>query len=366
MESMANITPDFWRGKRVLVTGHTGFKGTWLINLLTYFGAAVTGIALKSPTAEGDFFFKTTAEKKIRSVIADVRDLSTVKKIFAECQPEIVFHLAAQPIVLESYRDPVTTYETNVMGTVNVLECVRLNDTVQSVINVTTDKVYENLEWVWGYRETDCLNGHDPYSNSKSCSELVTASYKKSFFNARKVAVSTLRAGNVIGGGDFSPKRIIPDCVRAAINGDPIKIRNARSIRPYQHVLEPLYVYMLVAEKQFLHKDLAGSYNIGPNESDTLTTGELANMFCTIWGENITWQDTNESDAREARLLRLDCSKLQSVFNWHPHMNAKKAVAKTVEWAKIYANNGNLTEITEKQIQEFLKVGGQHGARQLT
>ena len=254
---------DFYKDRKVLVTGHTGFKGTWLCKLLVLAGAKVTGYSLEPPT-DPSLFAICGMEKQMHSVIGDIRDLPHLLQIFQETKPEIVLHLAAQPIVRDSYRDPVGTYETNVMGTVHVLECVRQTDSVRSFLNVTTDKVYENREWEWGYRETDPLNGYDPYSNSKSCSELVTHSYRKSFFAAGAPAISTARAGNVIGGGDFAHDRIIPDCVRAAISGQPVKLRNPDSIRPFQHVLEPLSVYLMIAAAQVEEPSLAGSYNVGP------------------------------------------------------------------------------------------------------
>lgn len=239
---------EFYRGKRVLVTGHTGFKGSWLCKVLANAGAIVTGYSLEPPT-EPNLFKISGIEQKMRSIIGDIRDLARLKEAFQEAQPDIVFHLAAQPIVRDSYKDPVYTYETNVMGTVNVCECVRMNTCVKSFLNVTTDKVYHNREWEWGYRETDPLDGYDPYSNSKSCSELVTSSYINSFFNNMDVAVSTARAGNVIGGGDFANDRIIPDCIRAAQKRENIIVRNPYSTRPYQHVLEPLAAYLRILER---------------------------------------------------------------------------------------------------------------------
>ena len=232
---------DFYKGKKILVTGHTGFKGSWMSQMLLLAGAEVSGYALSAPTSPSLFELCGLADE-MNSVEGDIRDLEKMKKVFLEVRPEIVIHMAAQPIVRESYRTPVYTYETNVMGTVNLLECVRLSDSVRSVINVTTDKVYKNREWYWGYRENEELNGHDPYSNSKSCSELVTSSYKECFLNEADIAVSTVRAGNVIGGGDFAADRIIPDCVRAVENGNNIVVRNPYSVRPYEHVLEPIAV----------------------------------------------------------------------------------------------------------------------------
>ena len=251
---------SFYKGKKVLVTGHTGFKGTWLCRILINAGAQVTGYSLNPPT-EPNLFSMADVESRMNSVIGDIRDLDHLKKVFEQTQPEIVLHLAAQPIVRDSYKDPVYTYETNVMGTVNICECVRLNPCVKSFLNVTTDKVYKNNEWEWGYRENEPLDGFDPYSNSKSCSELVTHSYINSFFNNMDLAVSTARAGNVIGGGDFANDRIVPDCVRAAIEGKDIIVRNPHSTRPYQHVLEPLAAYLIIAQKQFEDKKYAGFYN---------------------------------------------------------------------------------------------------------
>ena len=259
---------NFYKGKNVFVTGHTGFKGSWLCKILSDAGANVTGYSLGPPT-EPDLFSISEIEKNINSVIGDINDYEKLKTAFDKSKPEIVFHLAAQPLVRESYKDPAYTYRTNVMGTVNILECVRNSNCVRSFLNVTTDKVYKNKEWEWGYRENEELDGFDPYSNSKSCSELVTHSYINSFFNNDDPpAVSTARAGNVIGGGDFAADRIIPDCVRAMQEGKEIILRNPNSTRPYQHVLEPLSVYMMIAEKQYENKKYASSYNVGPDECD--------------------------------------------------------------------------------------------------
>ena len=290
----------FYKGKKVLVTGHTGFKGAWLSKILLEAGAEVTGYSLE-PNTEPSLFKILNLENKLNSIIGDIANLEKLKRIFEEYKPEIVFHLAAQPIVLDSYKEPVYTYMTNVMGTVNLLECVRESNTVKSVINVTTDKVYENMEWEWGYRENERLNGYDPYSNSKSCSELVTHSYKVSFFDDKKVAVSTVRAGNVIGGGDFANFRIIPDCVRAMENNKVIEIRNPNSTRPYQHVLEPLFAYLLIAKKQYEDYTYASSYNIGPSEEDCVTTEELVKIFCDKWGNGARWEVINFEAPHEGK-----------------------------------------------------------------
>lgn len=345
----------FYNGKKVLVTGHTGFKGTWLCNILALAGAEVTGYSLEPPT-DPNMFEITGIGKKINSVIGDIRDFVHLKQVFDEAKPEIVFHLAAQPIVLESYKEPRYTYETNVMGTVNMLECIRTTDSVKSFLNVTTDKVYKNDETIWGFRENEPLDGFDPYSNSKSCSELVTHSYKSSFFSDNRVRISTARAGNVIGGGDFAANRIIPDCVRAAMKAENIKVRNPNSIRPYQHVLEPLYVYLMIAEKQYDNPELADWYNVGPNESDCLTTGELASCFCDAWGNGQCFVSEHKDGPHEANFLKLDCSKVKSIFGWKPRWTARRAVEKTVEWTKAYADGADMAECTNKQIKEFFNI----------
>lgn len=343
---------SFYKGKRVFLTGHTGFKGSWLSKILISAGAQLTGYSLTPPT-EPNLFSLAGIEDKMTSVIGDIRDFDKLKKVFDEAQPEIVFHLAAQPIVITSYEQPRYTYETNVMGTVNILECVRGSDSVKSVLNVTTDKVYKNNEWCWGYRENEPLDGFDPYSNSKSCSELVTHSYKSSFFDSRDIAVSTARAGNVIGGGDFADNRIIPDCVRAAAAGKPITVRNPNSTRPYQHVLEPLNAYLMIAEKQYNDKAYQGYYNVGPNDADCLTTGELATIFCNSWGGGQTFECLKKDGPHEANFLKLDCSKLKTVFGWAPVWSAQTAVEKTVEWTKIWVDGGDVSAALDSQINEF-------------
>lgn len=343
---------SFYKGKRVFLTGHTGFKGSWLSKILISAGAQLTGYSLTPPT-EPNLFSLAGIEDKMNSVIGDIRDFDKLKKVFDEAQPEIVFHLAAQPIVITSYEQPRYTYETNVMGTVNILECVRGCGSVKSVLNVTTDKVYKNNEWCWGYRENEPLDGFDPYSNSKSCSELVTHSYKSSFFDSRDIAVSTARAGNVIGGGDFADNRIIPDCVRAAAEGKPIIVRNPNSTRPYQHVLEPLNAYLMIAEKQYGDKSYQGYYNVGPNDTDCLTTGELATIFCNSWGNGQTFECLKKDGPHEANFLKLDCSKLKTVFGWSPVWSAQTAVEKTVEWTKIWVAGGDVPAALDSQINEF-------------
>ncbi len=343
---------EFYGGKNVLVTGHTGFKGSWLCRILTELGAQVTGYALE-PAAEQRLFGLAGLEGRIRSVTGDVRDLAHLNRIFMETQPEIVFHLAAQPIVRASYEEPVYTYETNVMGTVHVLECVRQCPSVQSFLNVTTDKVYKNTERDYGYRETDPLDGYDPYSNSKSCSELATHSYARSFFADGRCAVSTARAGNVIGGGDFSRDRIIPDCIRAASEGRTIIVRNPRSVRPYQHVLEPLGVYLLIAMRQHEDRAYAGYYNVGPDDADCVTTGQLADMFCRAWGDGASWVDRSDGGPHEANFLKLNCDKVKDVFGWQPRLHVEEAVAWTVAWTKEWLAGADMAAVMDEQIRRF-------------
>lgn len=344
---------NFFQDKTILVTGHTGFKGSWLCKILVDAGAHVTGYSLEPPT-NPNLFTLSGIEQKMHSIIGDVRDRKHLMQVFDEVQPEIVIHLAAQPIVRESYKNPVKTYETNVMGTVNILEAVRLHPSVRSVLNVTTDKVYYNREWEWGYREEDPLDGYDPYSNSKSCSELVTHSYKLSFFKDCDQAVSTARAGNVIGGGDFAADRIIPDCVRAACAKQPMIVRNPYSTRPYQHVLEPLMLYLTIVQKQYEDGKFAGYYNVGPDDSDCLTTGHLVDLFCETWGDGMIWENCFDGGPHEANFLKLDCSRVKRVFGWRPTWDVKKAIEKTVEWSRVWMSCGNIEACMEAQIQQFL------------
>ena len=343
---------QFYQGRRVLVTGHTGFKGTWLCRILTLAGAKVTGYSLKPPT-DPSLFQIAGLEDLMDSRIGDIRDRNHLMQVFQEVSPELVFHLAAQPIVRDSYKDPVYTYETNVMGTVNLLECVRLFPCVRSVLNVTTDKVYENREWEYGYRECDPLDGYDPYSNSKSCSELVTHSYKKSFFQNNPCAVSTARAGNVIGGGDFANDRIIPDCVRAMGRKQEIVVRNPASIRPYQHVLEPLFVYLQIVQRQYEDRTVEGYYNVGPDDCDCVTTGQQATVFCELWGQEARWVSQGDGGPHEANFLKLDCSKLKHVLGWRPRWNIREALELTVEWSKAYLEGEEILAVMDRQIGSY-------------
>lgn len=346
---------EFFKGKSVFITGHTGFKGSWLCRILLGCGAQVTGYSLPPPTSP-NLFDLSNLSSGIRHVLGDVRDLERLSETFDQARPEIVLHLAAQPLVRESYKDPRYTYETNVMGTVNILECVRRSSTVKSFLNVTTDKVYKNNEWCWGYREVEPLDGFDPYSNSKSCSELVTHSYQRSFFNEKNISISTARAGNVIGGGDFAIDRIIPDCVRAQIDKKEIVVRNPNSTRPYQHVLEPLFAYLMIAEKQYDNCQYAGWYNVGPDDCDCVTTGELVDIFCKKWGEGAHWSSVEEVNApHEASFLKLDSTKLKTAFGWEPRWHIEEAVEKVCEWTKVWINHGDIPAVMDKQIEEFLR-----------
>lgn len=348
---------SFYKGKKVLITGHTGFKGTWMCKILLREGANVTGYALEPPT-ETSLFALSGIASEMHSVLGDIRDLAHLRGVFDEVRPEIVIHMAAQPIVRESYKNPAYTYEVNVMGTVNILECVRKMESVRSFLNITTDKVYLNKEWNWGYRENEELNGYDPYSNSKSCSELVTCSYKKSFFTDNRVAISTARAGNVIGGGDFATDRIIPDCVRALQNERHIIVRNPYSTRPYQHVLEPVMVYLMIAEKQYKDRQFADTYNVGPDDCDCITTGELVNLFCNKWnektGEKVIWEDLYDGGPHEANFLKLDCAKLKNKFKWQPRWHMDTTMEKIVEWTYAYLTGNDIVECMDAQIEEFI------------
>ena len=377
---------DFWKNKRILVTGHTGFKGSWLTEALLLAGAEVTGYALEPPT-DPSLFELLKLKDRMRSVTGDVRDLGHLLEVFRETQPEFVLHMAAQPIVRLSYREPVMTYETNVLGTVNICECVRQCPGVRSFLNVTTDKVYENGEKGTGFVETDRLDGYDPYSNSKSCSELVTHGYTRSFLKEQGVAVSTARAGNVIGGGDFAPDRIIPDCVRAAESGSPLVLRNPDSVRPFQHVLEPVMVYLDILEKQAADPSLAGAYNVGPDLSDCVRTGELAQLFADAWnreetegGASGTGREDGAAGAgeagdtagaggpgkfrieirpdggpHEAGFLRLECAKLKKTFGWEARWHIAEAVQKTADWSRAWLCGEDMIRVTDAQIREFLR-----------
>lgn len=345
----------FYKEKKVLLTGHTGFKGAWMSTMLVNAGAKVIGYSSCSKTEER-LFDLCGVKDQIAHIKGDVRNLDYLLEIFKIYQPEIVIHMAAQPIVRLSYADPVSTYSTNVMGTVNVCEAIRQTSSIRSFLNVTTDKVYENKEWEWGYRENEPLDGYDPYSNSKSCSELVTHCYKNSFFADGRVSVSTARAGNVIGGGDFANDRIIPDCIRAAVNHEDIIVRNPYSTRPYQHVLEPIYAYLMIAAKQYEDHKYASWYNVGPDDQDCFQTSALVELFVKHWGEGLKWVSRHEGGPHEANFLKLDCSKLKTIFGWKPHWNLETAVKKVVEWSKVWVEGQDVRRVMDKQIKEFLEV----------
>ncbi len=353
MEGVGLMDLRFYNGRRVLLTGHTGFKGSWMSTVLVKAGAEVIGYS--SCAERGLRLFDLCGiQDRIVHIKGDVRDLEHLREVFSRYSPEIVIHMAAQPIVRRGYTEPVETYETNVMGTVNVLECVRLTPSVRSFLNVTTDKVYENREWEWGYRENEPLDGFDPYSNSKSCSELVTHCYKNSFFADGHTAISTARAGNVIGGGDFAENRIMPDCVRAALHKETILVRNPHSTRPYQHVLEPVCAYLMIAERQAEDAHLAGWYNIGPDERDCCQTGELVRIFCSCWGEGLQWSEKSDGGPHEAGFLKLDSSKLKKTFGWAPRWSLEYAVEKLVDWSKCWRDGGDVRACMEQQIDEYL------------
>ncbi len=350
-----NFDLSFYKGKKVLITGHTGFKGSWMSVMLVNVGAEVIGYSSCSKN-ETRLFDICGIKDQITHIKGDVRDLNHLKEVFKEFNPEIVIHMAAQPIVRDSYKDPIGTYSTNVMGTVNICEAVRQTESVKSYLNVTTDKVYENREWEWGYRENEPLDGFDPYSNSKSCSELVTHSYKNSFFSDGRCAVSTARAGNVIGGGDFANDRIIPDCIRAAIKHEDIVVRNPFSTRPYQHVLEPVYAYLMIAAMQYQNHEYQSWYNVGPDDRDCFQTGALVELFVKHWGEGLKWVDQFDGGPHEANFLKLDCSKLKTTFDWKPRWDLETAIEKVVEWSKAWVNEQDVRSVMDKQIKEFLEV----------
>ena len=344
---------DFYKNKKIFITGHTGFKGAYLSKILCMAGAEVTGYSLEPPTTPS-LFELAGIGREMNSVTGDVRDYNKLRKCFEATEPEIVFHLAAQPIVRVSYREPRLTYETNVMGTVNILECIRESKTVRSFLNVTTDKVYLNEELYEAFKEDMPLDGYDPYSNSKSCSELVTHSYKKSFFADRETAISTARAGNVIGGGDFAEDRIVPDCVRSAKEGRPIVLRNPDSIRPFQHVLEPLFIYMQIAKSQYEDPGSQGYYNVGPDIGDCISVGEIAEEFVQCWGDGMKVEIRPDGGPHEAKFLKLDCTKIKETFGWKSVWDIRKAIRKCVDMSREYVRGGDIGKILERQIGEYI------------
>jgi CDP-glucose 4,6-dehydratase len=356
------IDKDFWHKKRVFITGHTGFKGSWLCLWLHALGAEITGYALTPPT-QPNLFELAQVDKLVQSILADIRDGDCLTKRMLEACPEIVIHLAAQPLVRDSYKDPVYTYSTNVMGTVNLFEAVRKCKNVKAVINVTTDKCYENREWLWGYRENEPMGGYDPYSNSKACSELVTSSYRNSFFNPREydrhgVALASARSGNVIGGGDWAADRLVPDCVRAILKGEKVIIRNPQAIRPWQHVLEPLWGYLILAQKLWENgPHYAEAWNFGPDDQDAKTVEWVIKRICAKWGEKVSYQINKGSYPHEAHYLKLDCTKAKSELTWYPKWNLEQAIDKVIEWIQAYRGGKDVNRVCRQQIREYEKTG---------
>lgn len=352
----------FWKDKRVFVTGHTGFKGSWLCLWLSSLGAKVTGYALE-PDVNPSLYHLCNLDELITSHIGDVRDEDKLREALLQADPEIVIHMAAQPLVREAYYHPVKTYQTNVMGTVNLLEAVRVavqnGKEIKAVINVTTDKCYENNNWVWSYRESDRLGGYDPYSNSKACSELVTSSYRNSFFNPENfeshgVCIASARAGNVIGGGDWSLHRLIPDCIKALLNHDEIIIRNPNSTRPWQHVLEPLSGYLMLAQKLYeAGPDYGESWNFGPDDIDAKPVEWVVKKMCSLWGEDAGYKVENLSNLHEDHFLKLDNSKARVELGWQPRWDIEQRIAKVVEWTKAYRENQDVLKVCLNQIDEF-------------
>jgi CDP-glucose 4,6-dehydratase len=352
------VDSKFWSGKKVFMTGHTGFKGSWLCLWLHALGAKVTGYALDPPT-DPSLYKLCGIERLITSVMGDVRDRKKLAGTMAAAKPEIVIHMAAQPLVRDSYKIPAETYEINVMGTVNLLESVRNCPSVKAAINVTTDKCYENREWVWGYRENEPMGGYDPYSNSKACSELVTSAYRSSYFNPADfllhgVALASARAGNVIGGGDWATDRLLPDCVRAVLKGEKILIRNPQAVRPWQHVLEPLSGYLMLAQRLFEDgAPFSEAWNFGPDESDARPVEWLVKTFCSRWGGGASYEIEQGDHPHEAHYLKLDCSKAKTRLGWRPRWDLERALGRIVDWTKAYQNGQDVMGVCLKQIAEY-------------
>lgn len=352
------INKEFWKDKRVLVTGHTGFKGTWLSIYLNMMGAKVTGYSLPPNTSPSLYELSNIGEQ-IDSYFGDIRNLEEFSRVMKVASPEIIIHMAAQPLVRESYKNPVETYSTNVMGTVNLFECVRRNSSVKAVVNVTTDKCYENNEWVWGYRENEPLGGYDPYSNSKACSELVTSAYRNSFFNPKDypnhgVAIASARAGNVIGGGDWAEDRLIPDCINSLLNNEPIIIRNPNAIRPWQHVLEPITGYLLLAEKLYSKGiEYGEAWNFGPEDYDAKPVKWIVDKMLSKWKGAKGYIVDSSEQPHEANYLKLDCSKAKNILGWHPRWELSETIEKIIEWVEAYNNKQDILEICKNQIINF-------------
>lgn len=354
---LTQVHPVFWRGKKVFLTGHTGFKGSWLSLWLASMGVKITGYAL-APNTTPNLFEVLAIDSQIeKSHIADLRDLITLQKAMSEAKPDIVIHMAAQPLVRYSYANPVETYATNVMGTVHVLESTRVNDSVRATVVVTTDKCYENKEWVWGYRENEPMGGYDPYSNSKGCAELVTSAYRQSYFSGPNSVnkVASARAGNVIGGGDWSEDRLIPDAIKAFEANRPLMIRNPLATRPWQHVLEPLSGYLILAQALYEKGPaFASGWNFGPRDEDNRTVREVADLLISGWGETARWEKEGSDQPHEANLLKLDCSKARTQLGWIPKWNLECAAQKIVEWQKSFQAKENMQEISLAQIYNYM------------
>ena len=355
-----NQNNEFWKQKKVLVTGHTGFKGSWLCLLLGKLGADVFGYALEPPT-DPNLFDVAKIDELVNSHIGDIRDYDTLLSVIRSIKPDIIIHMAAQAIVRKSYKDPVETYAVNVMGTVNLFEAIRNVSGIKAVVNITTDKCYENREWHWGYRENEPMGGYDPYSNSKGCSELVTAAFRNSYFNPKEyskhgVAIASARAGNVIGGGDWADDRLIPDFMRSITKGEKIKIRSPFAVRPWQHVLEPLSGYLTLAEKIYNEGPaFAESWNFGPDDRDAKSVEWIIKSLCNYWGENASFSIDNDPQPHEANYLKLDCSKAKNLLGWFPKWDIETTLKSIVDWNKAYRDGANMRLITEKQMDEYYK-----------
>lgn len=355
------VDKKFWTGKKVLITGHTGFKGSWLSLLLNFLGAKVYGYALKPPTSPS-LYELCSINSFVNSTIGDIRDLQSLKRKISECNPDIIIHMAAQPLVRLSYSDPVLTYETNVMGTVNLFEAIRISrpGSLRAVLNVTTDKCYENKEWLWPYRENETLGGYDPYSNSKACSELITSAYRNSFFNTgdysnHQIGIATARAGNVIGGGDWAKDRLIPDIFRAILNSTPVIIRNPGAIRPWQHVLDPIYGYLLLARELYSNGvEVSGAWNFGPYEKDAKSVEWIVKRLCNKWPDGASFEIIENENFHEATYLKLDSSKARNHLQWKPVWDIEASLDKVLEFMRSYRNHENLLDLCNAQIRRYL------------